>query len=115
MATNWVCESILATAIRPTVLKLVPRASELRQFGQGAYVRVKDSICLASVTLSNDLKTLKVHVSSPLDHAPNITDFMEFKTANSQAAPKSCSVVQDLLMSVLTLPKTTRFQESTFD
>ncbi|KAI9233631.1 MAG: hypothetical protein BYD32DRAFT_465135 [Podila humilis] len=97
MATNWVSDSILAVAIRPTVLKLAARASKLCRFGQGTYVRIKDSVCLATVTLLIDLKTLKAHVLSPLDHVPNITVFMELKTAISQAALKSCFIAQDLL------------------
>ncbi|KAF9385232.1 hypothetical protein CPC16_008061, partial [Podila verticillata] len=51
--------------------------------------RVKDSVCLATVTLPNDLKTLNAHVSSSLDHVPNITVFMELKTAMSQHAFKN--------------------------
>ncbi|KAI9236572.1 MAG: hypothetical protein BYD32DRAFT_462396 [Podila humilis] len=55
-------------------------------------------------------ETLNAHVSSSLDHVPNITVFMELKTAMSQVALKSCSFAQDFLTSILTYSRQHAFK-----
>lgn len=105
MAIDWARDSITVIAVRPMSQKLAARASSYPDLAKEHIARFKDSVSLAIVTLSNDLKKQKAHVSSLLNDVPNIMVFMELKTALNQVALKSRSVAQHLLTSILTYPR----------
>jgi len=105
MATDWARDSITVIAVRPMSRKLAVCAISYPDLTKEHIIHFKDSVSLTIVTLSNDLKKQKAHGSSLLNDIPNITVFMKLKTTLNQAALKTRSVTQGLLMSELTYPR----------